>query len=80
MTENHAHDILENAGWEALIGRFPPAVDVADLARERRAFVRTRGVADAEVLLRPAPCCRERLTSQPPSRPRAAWWPQMPGC
>lgn len=52
MTQNQTHDILQDAGWRALIGRLPATVDVAALARERRAFVRARGVPDAETLLR----------------------------
>lgn len=52
MTENQTPDILQDAGWRALIGRLPATVDVATLARERRAFVRARGVPDAEALLR----------------------------
>jgi hypothetical protein len=52
MTHNQTSYILEDAGWRALIGRLPETVDVAALARERRAFVRARGVPDAEALLR----------------------------
>jgi hypothetical protein len=52
MTHNQTSDILKDAGWRELIGRLPATVDVAVLARERRAFVRARGVPDAEALLR----------------------------
>lgn len=51
-TQHQTPDILEDAGWQALIGRLPASVDVAALARDRRAFVRSRGVPDAEALLR----------------------------
>lgn len=52
MTQNQTHDILKDAGWRALIGRFPETLDVATSARERKAFVRARGVPNAEALLR----------------------------
>jgi len=52
MIHHYPFDILDDAGWRALIGRMPVTVDVATLARDRRAFARARGVPDAEALLR----------------------------
>ncbi len=52
MTQNQTHDIFDDTGWRALMGRLPATVDVAALARERKAFVRARGVPNAEALLR----------------------------
>ncbi len=52
MTRIQTDDLLAEGGWRGLIGRLPAEIDVACSARKRRAFLRARGVASAEVLLR----------------------------